>query len=201
MAGKKKENFHITIAFTCNADGSECLPPIYIGKAEKPHCFKTQTPVKLGFYYQNNKKAWMTSELFDEHASTWCSKNTKPMLMTDILETSTSRCAVKNDTSPSCSITSLAILSAMNLGTSDWCILSQIWLHLFSHWMQELFDASKLIIDESSVFVLLKRMCLGNVTFTRSTCLKECLWRGRHGSRWITQQYSIAGTTPKFKGE
>jgi len=69
MAGKKKEKFRITIAFACNADGSERLPPIYIGKAKKPRCFKTQTPVQLGFYYRNNKKAWMTSELFNEYAS------------------------------------------------------------------------------------------------------------------------------------
>ena len=66
MAGKKKEKFRITMLFTCNADGSECLLPMYIGKAKKPHCFKKQSPTEHGFYYQNNKKAWMTSELFEE---------------------------------------------------------------------------------------------------------------------------------------
>jgi hypothetical protein len=66
MSGKKKDKFRITMAFACNADGSERLPPIYIGKSKKPRCFKTQTPAQLGFYYRNNKKAWMTSELFEE---------------------------------------------------------------------------------------------------------------------------------------
>jgi DDE superfamily endonuclease len=36
MAGKKKEKFRITMLFACNADGSECVPPMYIGKAKKP---------------------------------------------------------------------------------------------------------------------------------------------------------------------
>jgi len=36
MAGKKKEKFRITMAFACNADRSEHLPPIYIGKSKKP---------------------------------------------------------------------------------------------------------------------------------------------------------------------
>ncbi|KAF8578284.1 hypothetical protein K439DRAFT_1648810 [Ramaria rubella] len=66
MTGKKKEKLCITITFACNADGSERLPPIYIGRAKKPCCFKTQTPVQHRFYYRNNKKAWMTSELFQK---------------------------------------------------------------------------------------------------------------------------------------
>lgn len=66
MSGKKKEKFRITIAFACNADGSERLPPIYIGKAKKPRCFKRQTPAQYGFYYRHNKTAWMTAELFEE---------------------------------------------------------------------------------------------------------------------------------------
>jgi hypothetical protein len=65
-SGKKKDKFRITIAFACNADGSERLPPIYIGKSKKPCCFKKDSPEKQGFYYRNNKTAWMTSELFEE---------------------------------------------------------------------------------------------------------------------------------------
>jgi hypothetical protein len=36
MAGKKKEKFRITLGFACNADGSEKLPLLFIGKAKKP---------------------------------------------------------------------------------------------------------------------------------------------------------------------
>jgi DDE superfamily endonuclease len=66
MSGKKRDKFRITMAFACNADGSEHFPPIYIGRSKKPRCFKGWTPAQLGLYYQNNKTAWMTSELFEE---------------------------------------------------------------------------------------------------------------------------------------
>ena len=64
--GKKREKFYITIAFACNADRNKCLPPIYIGKSKLPRCFKKYTSDQLELYYWNNKKAWMTSELFEE---------------------------------------------------------------------------------------------------------------------------------------
>ena len=69
MSGKKNERFRITLGFACNADGSEKLPAFYIGKSAKPKCSNKKTPNELGFYYRNNKKAWMTSELFEEYAS------------------------------------------------------------------------------------------------------------------------------------
>ena len=66
MSGKKKDKFHISLALACNADGSEMLEPFFIGKATKPQCFGHRTPEQRGFYYRNNKTAWMTSELFEE---------------------------------------------------------------------------------------------------------------------------------------
>ncbi|KIM50827.1 hypothetical protein SCLCIDRAFT_144589 [Scleroderma citrinum Foug A] len=66
LSGKKKDKFHITVGLACNADGSEKLEPIFIGKATKPRCFKKQTPEQCGFYYRNNSKAWMTSSIFEE---------------------------------------------------------------------------------------------------------------------------------------
>ncbi|EGO04704.1 hypothetical protein SERLA73DRAFT_149109 [Serpula lacrymans var. lacrymans S7.3] len=50
----------------CNADGSEKFEPIYIGKSRRPYCFKKQSPEQLGIYYRNNKKAWMTTALFED---------------------------------------------------------------------------------------------------------------------------------------
>jgi hypothetical protein len=50
----------------CNADGSEKLPIVFIGKSAKPRCFKKKTPEQLGFYYRNNKTAWMTMVIFEE---------------------------------------------------------------------------------------------------------------------------------------
>lgn len=47
-----------------NCDGSEKLPPLVIGKFENPRCFKNLR--KKPCVYKNNKKAWMTSKLFEE---------------------------------------------------------------------------------------------------------------------------------------
>jgi DDE superfamily endonuclease len=66
MRGKKKHQFQVILGFTCNADGSEKLPIFYIGKSQKSQCFKKHTAEEWGFYYCNNKKAWMTSNLFEE---------------------------------------------------------------------------------------------------------------------------------------
>jgi hypothetical protein len=66
MSGKKRSKFRISIGFACNADGSEKMPPVFIGKYKWPQCFKAQSPTEQGFYYRNNKKAWMTSGIFEE---------------------------------------------------------------------------------------------------------------------------------------
>ena len=67
MSGKKQNRFRITLAFACNADGSERRKPMIIGKSAKPRCFKNTSPNSRGFYYRNNERAWMTAELFEEY--------------------------------------------------------------------------------------------------------------------------------------
>ncbi|KAF9219679.1 hypothetical protein BS17DRAFT_716775, partial [Gyrodon lividus] len=62
----KKEKFCITIGVACNADRSEKLEPFFMGKANKPRCFKKQGPEKCGFCYCHSKKAWMMGDLFAE---------------------------------------------------------------------------------------------------------------------------------------
>jgi hypothetical protein len=69
LAGKKQKKDRITVLFTTNADGSEKLPALYIGKSKQPRCFKNfegkrRTGQELGFDYHNNKKAWMTKVIF-----------------------------------------------------------------------------------------------------------------------------------------
>jgi hypothetical protein len=34
MSGKKRSKFRISISFACNADRSERMPPVFIGKAK-----------------------------------------------------------------------------------------------------------------------------------------------------------------------
>ena len=66
MSGKKSNKFCITVSFACNADGSERLPIFFIGKSKRPCCFGKESPQERGFYYCNNKTAWMTSAFFEE---------------------------------------------------------------------------------------------------------------------------------------
>lgn len=66
MSGKKRSKFCITLGFTCNANGSEKMPVLFIGKSKWPRCFKAMSPAQHGFYYRHNKKAWMTKEIFEE---------------------------------------------------------------------------------------------------------------------------------------
>ena len=66
MSGKKTKKFRITVGFACNTDGSEKVPIFFIGKSKQPRCFKRITSKAHGFYYQNNKSAWMTLKFFEE---------------------------------------------------------------------------------------------------------------------------------------
>ncbi|GFW13191.1 tigger transposable element-derived protein 6 [Trichonephila clavipes] len=61
--GKHREE-RLTILLAVNMDGSEKITPLVIGKSAKPRCFKgiNLFPTK----YRSNKKAWMTTELFNE---------------------------------------------------------------------------------------------------------------------------------------
>jgi DDE superfamily endonuclease len=83
----KGKKVRLTYAFTSNADGSEKLPPIIIGKAKKPQAFQKKSGKQLGFYYRNNAKAWMTSALYQEWIQQWDSelhlKNHKILLLQD----------------------------------------------------------------------------------------------------------------------
>ena len=70
MSGKKKEKFCITLGFATNADGSEKLDIVFIGKSKTPRCWKYASKAFLAkLYYRNNKKAWMTAVLFEEYVS------------------------------------------------------------------------------------------------------------------------------------
>ncbi|XP_003417565.2 tigger transposable element-derived protein 4 [Loxodonta africana] len=54
----------ITLVVGTNMDGSEKLPLLVIGKNRNPHCFKGMK--SLPVYYEANRKAWMTSEVFEQ---------------------------------------------------------------------------------------------------------------------------------------
>ena len=62
--GVKKMKDRLSIAFACNADGSEKLKPFVIGKTLKPRCFKNFCPDPY-VSHKANKKAWMTATIFE----------------------------------------------------------------------------------------------------------------------------------------
>src|SRR5436190_3783859 len=67
IEGSKKDKTRITIAFTCNANGSDQVEPLFIGHAGKPRCFMKKTGADLGFFYLHNQKAWMTGAFFETY--------------------------------------------------------------------------------------------------------------------------------------
>src|SRR3981189_140547 len=70
-SGVKGKKNRLTYLFTTNADGSRKLPPLIIGKSQKPRAFKGKTGTQLGFNYRSNAKAWMTATLFQEWLLDW----------------------------------------------------------------------------------------------------------------------------------
>ncbi|XP_008570816.1 PREDICTED: tigger transposable element-derived protein 4 [Galeopterus variegatus] len=54
----------ITLVVGTNMDGSEKLPLLIIGKNRNPHCFKGIK--SLPVYYEANRMAWMTSDVFEQ---------------------------------------------------------------------------------------------------------------------------------------
>lgn len=48
----------------CNWSGSENLKPLVIGKSKRPRCFKRVNSLESD--YEVNKKAWMTSAIFEQ---------------------------------------------------------------------------------------------------------------------------------------
>lgn len=68
IPGRKQEKARISAHFCTNADGSERLPPWYIGTARKPHAFRAAgvNINNLNLVWRSNGKGWMTCEIFEE---------------------------------------------------------------------------------------------------------------------------------------
>ncbi|XP_062566571.1 tigger transposable element-derived protein 4-like [Saccostrea cucullata] len=64
-AGGKRSKERITIALCASMTG-EKLQPLVIGKCRKPRCFQKLDPKTLPVIYRFNKKAWMTSAIYEE---------------------------------------------------------------------------------------------------------------------------------------
>lgn len=62
-SGGKHSKERITLLVGANMDGSEKLPLVMIGKSANPRCFKNVKTKPVA--YESNKKAWMTSKIFE----------------------------------------------------------------------------------------------------------------------------------------
>ena len=63
--GVKKAKDRISVMLCSNADGSDKLKPLIIGKSQNPRCFKQFQP-RLYCDYYANKKAWMVNGILQE---------------------------------------------------------------------------------------------------------------------------------------
>ncbi|KAH9148832.1 hypothetical protein AeRB84_007941 [Aphanomyces euteiches] len=66
-SGFKNDKSRITLGLGANADGSEKLEPIFIGKSLIPHCVRRAGGFEsLNLQYYSSKKGWMTSRVFQD---------------------------------------------------------------------------------------------------------------------------------------
>ena len=137
-----------------------------------PRCFQNKTSAQLGFYYQSNTKAWMTSELFEEYVIYYCPSLTDLTVTSDGSNSKTLKCGARTTISASLLtifhvISSCTSLKTFNLNTSN-----PISHPLSNPLMLGSSDASKHII---SVFFVLEHLTLMRQvrpTFTSLTFLK-----------------------------
>lgn len=71
--GGKQSKVRVTVLLAANQNGSEKLPPVMIGRSEKPRCFAKVKSFPI--LYKSNRKSWMTSAIFGE----WLKKVDKSM--------------------------------------------------------------------------------------------------------------------------
>ncbi|GBM07053.1 Tigger transposable element-derived protein 4 [Araneus ventricosus] len=62
--GGKNSKVRLAVSLCANADGSEKLAPLIIGKSKKPRCFKKCENITKK--YLSNKKSWMTMSFFTD---------------------------------------------------------------------------------------------------------------------------------------
>lgn len=84
-SGGKLSKDRITVMVAANMSGTEKKKLLIIGKSQKPRCFRSVKSLPVD--YANNRKAWMTSELFEKWLRDWdrdlVKKKKKILLLVD----------------------------------------------------------------------------------------------------------------------
>lgn len=65
-SGFKAAKDRVTLLFCSNASGDRMLKPLFINKSQMPRAMKGENMEKLPVYWRANKKAWMTSSMFED---------------------------------------------------------------------------------------------------------------------------------------
>ncbi|CAB4441110.1 unnamed protein product [Rhizophagus irregularis] len=74
ISGRKQDKSRLSVLLCSNSTGSHKFPPLVIGKANNPRCFKNINKTSLPVTYRANSKAWMRSDIFVEwlhHLDNW----------------------------------------------------------------------------------------------------------------------------------
>ena len=66
LDGRKVRKERLIFLVCAKADGTDKHPLMVIGRSKHPRCFGSLGPIKRGFDYSSNSKAWMSSELIFE---------------------------------------------------------------------------------------------------------------------------------------
>ena len=64
--GNKNPKENVTLMACSNVTGNHKLPLMFIGKAQKPRCFKNVNMSALPMKYYAQKSAWVNSEIFSD---------------------------------------------------------------------------------------------------------------------------------------
>ncbi|CAB4375842.1 unnamed protein product [Rhizophagus irregularis] len=87
ISGRKQDKSRLSVLLCSNSTGSHKFPPLVIGKANNPCCFKNINKTSLPVTYHANSKAWMRSDIFVEwlhHLDNWfCVIDRKILLLID----------------------------------------------------------------------------------------------------------------------
>ena len=64
LPGRKLDKMRMSVLVMMNTMGTQKICLLFIVTARKPQCFGRKEGQELGIWYFNNKKAWMTREVF-----------------------------------------------------------------------------------------------------------------------------------------
>jgi hypothetical protein len=104
-SGRKQPKERVTLLVGCNAEGTDKLPLIMIGKSAKPRCFNKVNPSSIPLTYLNQRKAWMDATLFKKiflehyvpHIKKFLRRNMLPQRAVILVDNATSHDELEKD--------------------------------------------------------------------------------------------------------